>query len=221
MITVNSTLIVSLSALVLTSASAVRAEVIHLADGTIFEGELAPPTEVTINTASGPRKVAFALLPRELQRTYWAKVGEATNDPAPVAGASVTDEEIAGLANEVNLEVWGQVTAIGSFRDKPEKRGTGGLVVTQAFNAIEENWASVYSPKDVVGQSGNWDAQLTTARSLLTRPTQFVKKRWLESFIKAGEAVAARDSNGFATHVRELKRNGLPVENPRNFFTAK
>jgi hypothetical protein len=221
MITVNSTLIVSLSALVLTSASAVRAEVIRLTDGTILEGELAPPAEVTINTAGGPRKVAFALLPRELQRTYWAKVGEATNDPAPVAGASVTDEEIAALANEVNLEVWGQVTAIGSFRDKPEKRGTGGLVVTPAFNALEENWASVYSPKDAVGQAGNWAAQLTTARSLLVRPTQFVKKRWLESFIKAGEAVAARDSNGFATHVRELKRNGLAVENPRNFFTAK
>jgi|SRR5678815_3757669 hypothetical protein len=221
MITVNSTLIVSLSALVLTSATAVRAEAIRLADGTLLEGELAPPTEVTINTASGPRKVAFALLPRELQRTYWSKAGEATNDPTPVAGTPVTDEEIAALANEVNLEVWGQVTAIGSFRDKPEKRGTGGLVVTPAFNALEENWASVYSPKDAVGQSGNWDAQLTTARSLLTRPTQFVKKRWLESFIKAGEAVAARDSNGFATHVRELKRNGPPVENPRNFFTAK
>ena len=47
------------------------------------------------------------------------------------------------------------------------------------------------------------------------------RSRALESFIKAGEAVAARDSNGFATHVRELKRNGLAVENPRNFFTAK
>lgn len=221
MITINSNLIVSLSALVLTSVTAARAEVIRLADGTILEGELAPPTEVTVNTASGPRKVAFILLPRELQRAYWAKAGEATNDPAPVAGAAVADEEIAALANEVNLEVWGQVTAIGSFRDKPEKRGTGGLVVTPAFNALEENWASVYSPKDTVGQSGNWDAQLTNARLLLTRPTQFVKKRWLESFIKAGEAVAARDSNGFATHVRELKRNGLAVENPRNFFTAK
>jgi hypothetical protein len=218
---IKPTLIVSLSAFVLVGVSAVRAEVIRLADGTIFEGELAPPTEVTINTPNGPRKVAFALLPRELQRTYWAKAGEVANDPAPVAGATVTDEEIAGLANEVNLEVWGQVTAIGSFRDKPEKRGTGGLVVTKAFNALEENWASVYSPKDVVGQAGNWDAQLAGARALLARPTQFVKKRWLESFIKAGEAVAARDSNEFAAHVREMKRNGLPVENPRNFFTAK
>jgi hypothetical protein len=222
MITVNQTLIVSLSALVITSTPTVRADVIRLADGTILEGELAPPAEVTVNTATGPRQVAFALLPRELQRTYWAKVGEATNDPAPVvAGTPVSDEEIAALANEVNLEVWGQVTAIGSFRDKPEKRGTGGLVVTPAFNALEENWASVYSAKDSVGQSGNWDAQLTTARSLLARRTQFIKKRWLESFVKAGEAVSARDSNGFAAHVRELKRNGLPVENPRNFFTAK
>jgi hypothetical protein len=221
MITINSTLIVSLSAIVFTSASAVRADAIRLTDGTVVEGELAAPTEVVINTATGPRKVAFALLPRELQRTYWAKAGEAAKDSAPVAGASVSDEEIAALANEVNLEVWGQVTAIGSFRDKPEKRGTGGLVVTPAFNALEENWASVYSPKDTVGQAGNWDAQLATARALLARPTQFVKKRWLESFIKAGDAVAARDSNEFATHVRELKRNGLAVENPRNFFTAK
>jgi hypothetical protein len=136
----------------------------------------------------------------------------------------MTADELLNLANEVNLDTWEQVASIGSFRDRPEKRGTGGLVVTKAFNAIEENWVTVYSPKDPVGQAGNWDAQVARARQLQTPGTQFMQRRWLELFIKAGEAVSRRDSNEFASMVRELKRSPLTtasLETPRNFFTAK
>jgi hypothetical protein len=98
------------------------------------------------------------------------------------------------------------------------------LVVTKAFNAIEENWVSIYSPKDPVGQAGNWGQQLARARELQASAHQFIQRRWLEVFIKAAEAVGRRDSNEFALQVRELKRSSLPMaalENPRNFFTAK
>jgi hypothetical protein len=83
--------------------------------------------------------------------------------------------------------------------------------VTKAFNAIEENWVSVYSPKDTVGQAGNWDAQIARAKALQERAPQFLQKRWLAVFIKAGEAIARRDSNEFALLVRELKRSPLSV----------
>ena len=48
-----------------------------------------------------------------------------------------------------------------------------------------------------------------------------MQRRWLELFIKAGEAVARRDSNEFAAAIRELKRSRVAAENSRNFFTAK
>ena len=59
---------------------------------------------------------------------------------------------------------------------------------------------------------------------LLAQTSVFMQRRWLENFIKAGEAVARQDSNEFAMAVRELKRNPLApasLENSRNFFTAK
>ena len=218
---INSILIVSLSSWFLAAAVPVRAEAIPLADGTVVNGELAPPAEVVVKTAAGERKVAFALLPVEVQKVYWAKAGDVKSDAQPQTVMPVSDDEIANLSNEVNLEAWAHVASIGSFRDKPEKRGTGGLVVMKAFNAIEENWASVYSPKDAVGQSGDWSGPLAKARAFQARPIQFLQKRWLDSFIKAAEAVAVRDSGEFAVQIRDLKRTKLAAENPRNFFTAK
>ena len=218
---IHSTLIVSLSSWLIAASLPAHADAIQLADGTVLNGKLAPPAEVVIKTAEGERKVAFALLPAKLQKVYWAQADEAKNDAQPAATVAVSDEEIVSLANEVNLEAWAHVASIGSFRDKAEKRGTGGLVVTKAFNAIEENWASVYSPKDAVGQAGDWSGALAKARALQARPIQFLQKRWLDSFVKAAEAVATRDSGEFALHIRDLKRANLAGETTRNFFTAK
>ena len=218
---INPILIVSLSSWLLAASLPVRAEAIQLTDGTVLNGELTPPTEVIVKTATGEQKVAFALLPVDLQKVYWAKGVEVKSDAQTQAPTPVSDEEIASLSNEVNLEAWAHVASIGSFRDKSEKRGTGGLVVTKAFNAIEENWASVYSPKDAVGQAGDWSGPLAKARAFQARPVQFVQKRWLDSFIKAAEAVAVRDSNEFAAQIRDLKRTRFAAETPRNFFTAK
>ncbi len=219
--TINPTLIVSLSSWLIAASLPVRADAIQLTDGTVLTGQLAPPAEVVVKTAEGERKIAFALLPAELQRVYWSKAGPAKTDAPPLATASVSDEEIANLANEVNLEAWAHAASIGSFRDKPEKRGMGGLVVTKAFNAIEQNWASVYSPKDAVGQAGDWSGPLAKARAMQARPVQFLQKRWIDSFVKAAEAVAVRDSGEFALHVRDLKRASLAGETALNFFTAK
>jgi hypothetical protein len=164
---------------------------------------------VTIETAAGPKSVPFTLLPPEVQRKYWAQPVSAEPETAT---APVADEELAVLANDVSLDTWAQVTAFGSFRDKPEKRGTGGLVTAKGFNAITENWVTVYSPKDAVGSAGNWDAQVAAAKAMLARNPQFVQQRWIEAFIKAGEAVARRDSNEFALLVRELKRSPVATE---------
>lgn len=192
----------------------VHADVIRLADGSILEGQLAEPSDVTIKTSEGDRKVSFALLPADLQKIYWPKAAEtrAAAEARALAEAKVlagplADEELASLANEVNLEVWAQVSGIGSFRDKAEKRGPGGLVVTKAFNALDENWVSVYSPKDPVGQAGHWNEQTARAKAMSERTQQFMQKRWLELFIKAGNAVARRDSTDFAVTLRDLKRS--------------
>ena len=202
------------------SALNLRAEVFKLADGTSLDGTLAVPGEVTIKTSAGERKVAFALLPPEVQRRYLPSA-EAPVAPEAAAAGPVTDAEMEALANEVSLEAWTQASSIGSFRDKPEKRGAGGLVVMKAFNAIEENWVTIYSPKDAVGVVGNWQEQVARARELEARSPQFMQRRWLELFIKAGDAVARRDSNDFAAALRELKRSRVAAENSRNFFTAK
>ncbi len=193
---------------------AALADAIHLADGSILEGELGAAVEIAVKTASGEKRVPFALLSPDLQKQYWRKAAEeATLTAAAEAGSNtpVTDEDLASLANEVSLETWVQAAAIGSFRDKAEKRGSGGLVTNKGFNAISENWVTVYSPKDPVGQAGNWDAQVARARALKEHPIQFVQKRWVEAFIKAGEAVSKRDSNQFALLVRELKRSPVNV----------
>ena len=220
----KSTHFLTTATLLTMSALSMRAEVFKLADGTSLAGTLGAPSEVTIKTNAGERKVAFGLLPPAVQRRYAPQTEvkpEAPAVPEPAAAGPVTDVEIDTLANEVSLEAWTQAASIGSFRDKPEKRGAGGLVVTKAFNAIEENWVTIYSPKDAVGVAGNWQEQVARARELEARSPQFMQRRWLELFIKAGEAVARRDSNDFAAAVRELKRSRVAAENSRNFFTAK
>ena len=204
------TLIVSLSTLALGSAF-LSADTIRLNDGTTIEGQLRAPVEVTVQTATGDKKVAFALLPAELQKLYWAKAAESDE---PVAPGPVTDEELAALANDVNLETWVQVAGIGSFRDKAEKRGVGGLVTSKAFNALDETWVTVYSPKDPVGEARNWDEPVSRAKQILARNPQFLQRRWLEAFVKAGEAVARRDSTEFALLVRELKRSHVASDKP-------
>ncbi|MDB6149544.1 MAG: hypothetical protein JWQ44_992 [Chthoniobacter sp.] len=219
------TLIVPLSTLAL-SVTLLRAETFQLTDGSIIEGTLAAPAEVVIKTAAGDQRVPFALLPPATQKLYWSE-SEPSLSAARTAQATgpVTDDQLEALANEVNLEAWTQVAAIGSFRDKPEKRGPGGLVVTKAFNALDENWVSVYSPKDPIGAAGNWNEAIARARLLQARTPQFMQKRWLELFLKAGEAVAQRDSAEFAATLREMKRNASTAQtagaNARNFFTAK
>ncbi len=204
---------------------ATQADVLRLTDGTVLEGELGEPSEVIVKTAAGEKRIAFSLLPPEVQQRYWRQAAEqAALANAAAIVANVTATDLAALAEEVNLNTWEQVASISSFRDKPEKRGTGGLVIVKAFNALEANWNSVYSPKDPVGEEGNWDAQVTKARQLLSQTNVFIQRRWLESFIKAGEAVARRDSNEFAVMIRELKGNPLAtasLENSQNFFTAK
>ncbi|HEX8312742.1 MAG TPA: hypothetical protein VF614_15575, partial [Chthoniobacteraceae bacterium] len=210
----HTTLIVTLSTLAF-AASVGRAETIHLTDGTVLEGELSAPSEVVVKTAEGERRVAFSLLSPDAQKAAWAKwtVANTKADAAPAVAAAtnapLSEEELSGLASEVSLDTWAQVAAIGSFRDKPEKRGVGGLVVTKAFNALDENWTSVYPESNLVGQARDWSEQVARAKALQSRTTQFMQRRWLELFIKAGEAVARRDSNEFALCVRELKRSNL------------
>ena len=142
-----------------------QADVLRLTDGTVLEGELGAPTEIIVNTAAGEKRVPFSLLSPEVQQRYWRKAAEqAALTSAVPQHFAVTADDLSFLGAEVNLDTWEQVAAIGSFRDKPEKRGTGGLVVTKAFNALEENWTSVYSPKDPVGEQRNWDVQVAKAR---------------------------------------------------------
>lgn len=215
-------LIVPLSSLAF-GAAVLRAEAIRLADGSVLEGTLGAPASVIVKTADGEQRVSFNLLAPELQKLYWPKTDGA--GAAQTLNGVVTDEELDALANEVSLETWTQVAAIGSFRDKPERRGAGGLVVAKAFNAIEENWVSIYSPKDTVGAAGNWNTEVARAKVLLARAPQFMQKRWLELFIRAGDAVARRDSNEFAAALKELKRSSVAGQpgtaNGKNFFTAK
>ena len=173
------------------------ADVIRLNDGTVVEGELGAPAEVAIQTASGPKRVAFALLPTEVQRQYWQKGAE--NGEAAEAGP-VTSDDLTTLANEVSLASWQQVTASATFRD-PAK----------GANAIEQSWVNVYSPKDPVGESGNWNTQLARARALQARSGQFSQKHWLEVFIRTGEALDRRDAKEFAALVGELEHAPLAV----------
>jgi hypothetical protein len=185
-------------------AGVAQADLIRLNDGTTYEGELAPPATVLIKTASGDKLVSFAQLPPDLQAQYWKKPAP----PAAMAGP-VQNEELAALAASVNLKTWSQVTAYGSFRDKPEKRGTGGLVVTKAFNAIEENWEGVYPVEHALVRVRHWQDAIDRAKLLMARPSQFLQKRWLESFLSAAEAVQRMDSAEFARNVRILRQHPL------------
>ncbi len=180
------------------------ADQIRLANGTVYEGELAPPVMVVIKTAAGDKQVPFAQLPPELQAIYWKK-----QDAAAVVAGPVSNEEIAALASSVNLKTWAQVTAFGSFRDKPEKRGPGGLVVTKAFNAIDDNWAGVYAEDHALANVHHWQEALTRANAMLARPVQYLQKRWLEEFVGAAEALGKKDSAEFSRRVRTLKASPI------------
>jgi hypothetical protein len=130
---INPSLVVSLLTVAFATFAA-RAESIRLADGTVLEGELGAPSEVSIKTAEGERRVAFSQLSAEAQKSVWAKwtlagqgaeaAAAAPQLAAALAGPAV-EEALSALASEVNLETWEHIAAIGSFRDKPEKRGAG------------------------------------------------------------------------------------------------
>lgn len=205
----TTTKLTTLVVLLGTMAITARAERIRLNDGTTYEGELGAPVAVTIQTATGPVQVPFTSLPAELQKQYWQKKPEA----APVAALGpVTTDDLAALAASVHLKTWSQVTAFGSFRDKPEKRGAGGLVVTKAWNAIEENWAGVYTASHALAESKHWASAAERAVALLQRQPQFLQKRWLETFIAAADAIKRKDSAEFARQVRALKQSPLADE---------
>lgn len=214
---------------------------IRLADDSVIDGEYGPPADVVVKTAAGETRIPFTQLPAEVQRRYWQPIAPAAEKTSaasatsmaiavapilPVAAfrpqvaiaipsssvpSAVVDDEFADLAGEVNLDTWAKAASVPSFRDKPEKRGPGGLVVAKAFNAIDENWSTVYAPESAVGQSGNWSVQVTRARALQAKAPQFLQKRWLELFTKAGDALSRRDSTEFASFVRELKKNPITV----------
>ena len=215
--TLRSGLFSSMATVLAMTPPLASAATITLADGTVHEGELGPPVTVSIITSAGAhaQNVPFAQLPAELQARYWKSPAAA----AVMKTGPVTNDEIVALAQSVNFKAWAQVTAVGSFRDRPEKRGAGGLVVTPAFNAIAENWASVYPaghalaiPVPVAPAppiQPTWKEPLARAKALLMRPTQGLQKYWLEDFVLAAEAVAKKDSAAFVAQFRSLKESRL------------
>lgn len=202
----QTTKITTLVVLLGTMAQVATAERIRLNDGTTYEGELGPPATVTIQTATGAVQVPFASLAPETQRLYWQKKPDTA--PPAVAGP-ITNDDLAALSASVHLKTWSQITAFGSFRDKPEKRGAGGLIVTKAWNAIEENWAGVYAQGHALAAAKHWQDAIERAKALLARQPQYLQKRWLEMFIEAAEALNDRDSAEFALKVRALKQSPL------------
>ena len=135
-----------------------------------------------------------------------------TNAPAEVPGESivrgaVSNEELAALANDVNLPVWMQ------------------LALSRSFTSVEEGWVAVYSPKDPVGAAGDWSAQLRIARALAGRTNTSGQRRWLELFVKAGEAVSRKDAVQFTAALRglgsDVPSGGIALAANLNFFTAK
>lgn len=193
----------SMATVLAMTAPLASAATITLADGTVLEGELGPPVTVSIITSAGAhaQNVPFAKLPAELQARYWKSPAAA----AVMKTGPVTNDEIVALATSVNFKTWAQVTAVPSFRDRPEKRGPGGLVVTPAFNAIAENWAGVYPAGHALAIQPTWQEPLARAKALLMRPTQGVQKYWLEQFVLAAEAIEKKDTAAFVLHIRSLK----------------
>lgn len=124
-----------------------------------------------------------------------------------IVSGVLTADELAALANEVNLPAWTQ------------------LAITRNFTTIEEGWASVYSPRDAVGVARDWSAQVKMARLLTARANKATQRRWLELFIKAGEAVSRNDAIQFTAALRAMESESSPdriaFAASRNFFTAK
>jgi hypothetical protein len=123
-----------------------------------------------------------------------------------VRGA-VANDDLAALANDVNLPAWTQ------------------LASSRSFTTIEEGWVAIYSPKDAVGAARDWSAQLKVARSFAGRTRTSGQRHWLDLFIKAGEAVGRQDAPQFTAALRALESDSPSgrialAANP-NFFTAK
>ncbi|HEY2343854.1 MAG TPA: hypothetical protein VGH90_12510, partial [Chthoniobacteraceae bacterium] len=100
--------------------SLARADTIHLADGSIVEGQLGAPSEITLKTTVGEKRVPFSLLPPDVQEQYWRKAAEEAARAAALEvglNVPVKDEDLAALANEVNLDTWAQAAATASFQD--------------------------------------------------------------------------------------------------------
>ena len=76
-----------------------------------------------------------------------AEIDQVTEAQVELAvSRAVTGEDLAALANEVNLPAWMQ---LASRRD---------------LTSIDEGWVTVYSPKDPVGAAHDWSEQVKTAR---------------------------------------------------------
>jgi hypothetical protein len=116
-------------------------------------------------------------------------------------------DQLATLANDVNLSAWTRIAA------------------SQDFRTIEESWVAVYSPKDAVGTAQDWNAQLKMARTLAHSTSLPAQQRWLARFIEASEAVAHKDSGRFAIAVRSLENELFASQTAlaanQNIFTAK
>lgn len=142
-------------------------------------------------------------------------VGAFADESTPAATVSreskilavTPSEELSALANVVNLPAWTQVAASADFA------------------SIEEHWSAIYSPRDDVGSARNWSAQLAQARAVGPKLTTSEQRRWLDLFLQAGEAIARQDAPRFASAVRGLAAQPLPLTPAlaanAKFFTAK
>lgn len=137
-----------------------------------------------------------------------AETGRPAEAPAEsIVSGAVTGEELAALANDVNLPAWMQ------------------LALSRDFTSIEEGWVTVYLPKDPVGAARDWSEQVKTARSLSVRAGKTEQRRWLGLFIKAGEAIGRRDASQLSATLRALQSDlsvgRIAIATTPNFFTAK
>lgn len=134
-------------------------------------------------------------------------VAEAGSQAESIVTSAVTGDELAALANDVNLPAWAQ------------------LALSPSFTSIEEGRVAVYSPKDAVGTARDWDTQVKVARHLAGRTRTPGQRHWLNLFIKAGEALARKDALRFASAVRALESEPwvgrIAIAGNPNFFTAK
>ena len=139
--------------------------------------------------------------------TALAGTKSSTVEPVESVPLASVGDSLATLANEVNLAAWTQIAA------------------SQDFRTLEESWVAVYSPRDPVGAAQDWKTQVQAARVLTSGPVAPAQQRWLARFIKAGEAVARKDSPKFMAAVRAMENEAATSRTVlaanQNFFTAK